>query len=177
MFDITACELQSDILAPFLFIIVLDHAMRQTILESVEELGFTIHHRKSRRHPKVALTDLDFADDISLLTGEIEQAQKLLECVERECKKVGLIINAKKKCLSINFSPPGSQWYVSHRSSLYSELKVRFFRGTVAPILLYGCKAWALTQAMEHSLDRTYTRMLCMVLNIHWSSHTSINVW
>jgi hypothetical protein len=70
---------------------------------------FTIHPRKSCRHQKVALTDYHFADDISHLSDEIEQAQKLLSCVERECKKVGLIINAKKtKCMSINIENPPS---------------------------------------------------------------------
>jgi len=55
---------------------------------------------------------------------------------------------------------------------LSKELKVRFFKGTVESILLYGCEAWALTEAMKHSLDGTYTRMLRKALNIHWSSHT-----
>ena len=58
------------------------------------------------------------------------------------------------------------------RYSLSKELKVRFFKGTVESILLCGCEAWALTEAMEHSLDGTYTRMLRKALNIHWSSHT-----
>ena len=107
LFDITAGVLQGDTLAPFLFIIVLDHAMRQAISGREEELGFTIHPRKSRRHPKVVLTDLDFADDISLLSDKIEQVQKLLTSVETACKKVGLGINAKKtKGLPINIEDP-----------------------------------------------------------------------
>jgi len=81
--------------------------MRQAISGREEELGFTIHPRKSRRYPKVVLTDLDFADDISLLSDEIKQAQKLLTSVERECKKVGFAINAKKtKGLPINIEDP-----------------------------------------------------------------------
>ena len=109
MFEITAGVLQGDTLAPFLFIIVLDYAMRQAISGKEEELGFTLHPRKSRRHPKVVLTDLDFADDIALLSDEIEQAQELLSRVESECKKVGLCINAKKtKALAINITDPPS---------------------------------------------------------------------
>ena len=81
--------------------------MRQAISGREEELGFTIHPRKYRRHPKVALTDLDFADDISLLSDKTEQAQKLLTSVETVCKKVGLGINAKKtKGLPINIEDP-----------------------------------------------------------------------
>ena len=96
MFDITTGVLQGDTLAPFLFIIVLDYAMSKAMAGKEEELGFTITPRRSRRHPKVVLADLDFADDIALLSDEIAQAQELLLTVEKECKKVGLVLNAKK---------------------------------------------------------------------------------
>ena len=42
------------------------------------------------------LTDLDFADDIALLSYQMEEAQQLLTRVETECNKVGLHRNAKK---------------------------------------------------------------------------------
>lgn len=42
MFDITTGVLQGDTLAPFLFIIVLDYAMRKAMAGKEEELGFTI---------------------------------------------------------------------------------------------------------------------------------------
>ena len=44
----------------------------------------------------VMLSDLDFADDIALLSNQIREAQELLDRVETECKKVGLHLNAKK---------------------------------------------------------------------------------
>ena len=103
LFDITAGVLQGDTLAPFLSIIVLDYALRQAIGDSEEELGFTLTPRRSRRHPTVSLADLDFADNISLLSNQIEQAQELLIRVERSCMKVGLGLNAKKtKFLAYN---------------------------------------------------------------------------
>ena len=74
MFDITTGVLQGDTLAPFLFIIVLHYAMRKAMAGKEEELGFTITPRRSRRHPKDVLADLDFADDIALLSDEIAQA-------------------------------------------------------------------------------------------------------
>ena len=107
MFDITTVVLQGDTLAPFLFIIVLDYAMRKAMAGKEEELGFTITPRRSRRHPKVVLADLDFADDIALLSDEIAQAQELLLTVEKECKKVGLVLNAKKtKSVAYNIDDP-----------------------------------------------------------------------
>ena len=103
MFDITGGVLQGDTLAPFLFVIVLDYALRKALDGKENDLGFTITPRRSRRHPKEAIADLDFADDISLLSDEIEEAQQLLYSVERECKKVGLGLNGPKtKYLAYN---------------------------------------------------------------------------
>ena len=96
LFDIIAGVLQGDTLAPYLFAIVLDYVMRQAISGREEELGFELERRRSRRHPPVVVTDLDFADDIALLCEEIRQAQELLNRVEVEAAKVGLHVNAKK---------------------------------------------------------------------------------
>ena len=61
-----------------------------------EKRSFTLHCRKSRRCPAVSITDLDFADNIALLSNEIHQAQQLLRELEVEAAKVGLHVNAKK---------------------------------------------------------------------------------
>ena len=95
-FRIHAGVLQGDTLAPFLFIIALDYALRKAISGREEELGFTLTRRRSRRHPAAVLTDLDYADDICLVSKEVERAQELLSRVETECAKVGLRLNAKK---------------------------------------------------------------------------------
>ena len=95
-FDILAGVMQGDTLAPFLFVIVLDYALRKAINGREQDLGLTITPRRTRRHPAVVLTDLDYADDISLLSNHMEQAQELLSRVESECAKVGLRLNAKK---------------------------------------------------------------------------------
>ena len=95
-FDIQTGVLQGDTLAPFLFIIVLDYALRRAIKGRELELGFTITPRRSTRHPAETLTDLDYADDICLLSNNVRQAQDLLTRVELECAKVGLMLNAKK---------------------------------------------------------------------------------
>ncbi|KAJ8351951.1 hypothetical protein SKAU_G00234270 [Synaphobranchus kaupii] len=81
-FDIFAGVLQGDTLASFLFII------------------------RSRRFPAVVLADLDYADDISLLSDRVEQAQELLTRVETECAKIGLWLNAKKtEVITYNILP------------------------------------------------------------------------
>ena len=70
-FNIQSGVLQGDTLAPFLFIIVLDYALRQAIQGRERELGFTITPRRSTRHPAETLTDLDYTDDICLLSDSV----------------------------------------------------------------------------------------------------------
>ena len=65
-FQILARVLQGDTLAPFLFIIALDYALRCAINDREEELGFTLKRRASQRVSAKMITDLDFADGISL---------------------------------------------------------------------------------------------------------------
>ena len=71
MFDITAGVVQGDTLAPFLFIIVIDYALRKAMDGKEDDLRFTLTPRKSRRYPKEVLADLDVANDIALLSDEI----------------------------------------------------------------------------------------------------------
>lgn len=60
IFSITAGLLKDDMLASFLFVIVLDYALRQAVAGEGRGLGFTITHR----HPKEVLTDLKFEGNI-----------------------------------------------------------------------------------------------------------------
>ncbi len=53
-------------LAAYLFVIVLDYALRQAIDRREKELGFQLVRRQSRRKGPVAVTEIDFADDIAL---------------------------------------------------------------------------------------------------------------
>lgn len=103
VFEILTGVLQGDTLAPYLFVIVLNYALREAIEGKEEELGFQLERRRSRGIGPKVLTDLDFADDIALLSEEIQQAQELLFRVERSVAKVGLAMNAgKTKVMSFN---------------------------------------------------------------------------
>lgn len=61
-----------------------------------EELGFTIIQRKSRRNPSITETDLDFANDIALLSNGVDQVQKPLTLTESQSEKAGQQLNPKK---------------------------------------------------------------------------------
>ena len=57
------------------------------------------------------------------------------------------------------------------KSSLSDDLKRRFFRAVVEPVLLYGSTTWTLLKSHIKSLDGTYTRMLRAILNKSWKEH------
>ncbi|CAF0980581.1 unnamed protein product [Brachionus calyciflorus] len=98
-FKISSGVLQGDVLAPSLFIIVLDYVMRK----SERDFGFITHPRKSQRHQQRLLNDLDYAVDIALLERSLEEAQKQLNETCRNAKEVGLEINVTKtKVMVIN---------------------------------------------------------------------------
>lgn len=78
MFSLKTCILQGDTLAPYLFVIAFGYALWKAINGHEEELGFTIHPRWRRRVGPVMITNLDFADYITLLSDSVNQAQELL---------------------------------------------------------------------------------------------------
>ena len=92
-FAVDTVVLQGGPLAPFLFIICLDYALRSAITDSD---SLTLEGRRSSRHPAVVLADLDYADGIALLENTIKSAQDLLNRVEKACQDVGLFPNAPK---------------------------------------------------------------------------------
>lgn len=91
-FDITTGVLQGDVLAPFLFILVIDYVMRNC--ESTH--GFTYKPGSTTRHPPHLINDLDFADDIVLLENLISIANDQIQKLNDEALKIGLEINIDK---------------------------------------------------------------------------------
>ena len=95
-FDILAGIFQGDTLAPFLFIIVLDYALKEAFKLADTECGIIIEPRKGHRHPEIKIKDLAYADDIALLNKSLRLAENLLHCVEKSVMQVGLHLNASK---------------------------------------------------------------------------------
>ena len=56
-------------------------------------------------------------------------------------------------------------------SDLDNDFKLKIFKATVEPILLYGSETWTLSKKLEKRLDGTYTRLLMRVQNISWKTH------
>ena len=94
-FEILAGVLQGFILAPFLFIICLDYALR-TSVDIHNQLGLTLQTANGRRHPASKVTDADYADDLAFFSDTIQGAEKLLHHLEEASSNIGLRVNAKK---------------------------------------------------------------------------------
>ena len=80
-------------LAPFLFIICLDYALRTAISDSD---GLMLKHRRSRHYPAETLADLDYADDIALLERPSQPCTKglpgcgfILKCTKNQVHAPG----------------------------------------------------------------------------------------
>ena len=83
--------------------IVLDYVLRKTIVNNEKKFGFTSVKKQSRRIKPSVVTDCDFAEDIVLMSNEVNQAQTFLNELEKVAKKVGLHTNGEKnKFLSLN---------------------------------------------------------------------------
>ena len=85
-FNILACVLQGDTLAPYLFVIVIDYVTRTALQGRENKLGFQLRKRKSRTVPPITITDMDFADDIALVSEGIKEAQEMLTRIEKSAK-------------------------------------------------------------------------------------------
>ena len=73
-FSIVAGVLQGDALAPYLFIICLEH-----LLIKSKKTVFKLTKERSRRYPAKKINDANFTNDIALLANTPTKAETLLE--------------------------------------------------------------------------------------------------
>jgi hypothetical protein len=67
---------------------VLDFVLR-TALDSDPSRGIMIKKGTTRRIPNKYLTDLDFADDIALVSDNVENAQIMISLIEKVALRIG----------------------------------------------------------------------------------------
>ena len=90
-FEILAGVQQGDTLAPFLFIIFLDYALREA--SGKTHAGFMLTPQLSSRHLATYTTETDFADDLSLISDYLKEAHLLSLRLEVTAETVGLHVN------------------------------------------------------------------------------------
>ena len=91
-FNIVAGALQGDTLASYLFIICLDYGLR-TSIDLMKKKGFKLAKERSKRYLAQTITDMDYADDITLLANTPAQAKTLLHSLEQAASSIGLHVN------------------------------------------------------------------------------------
>ena len=85
--------LQGDTLSPYLFIMVIDRVLRRAQLD--ESWGYRVQTRR-RSLGDIYVTDLAFADDITLISSEFSYADLMLQAVAASGREAGLEINVEK---------------------------------------------------------------------------------
>ena len=87
--------LQDGVLAPYLFIVVIQWVMRTP---NIDDLGFTTHKHQSSKIPEKRVGDTEYIDDIGLLENAKDKAQKQLDALSR-------VICWQDKCALKNIKP------------------------------------------------------------------------
>ena len=70
--------------------------MRKSLTGREDKLGFQLKKRQSRRVPSIIVTDMDFEDDIALVSDGINEEEEMLRRVELSAKCIVLSMNTGK---------------------------------------------------------------------------------
>ena len=126
-FDLDVGVLQGDTLALYIFVLVIDWVMRNAIPDA--SLGFCIQERVRTRSrcttaPAFYLTDLDFADDIAVLSSIAANMQHWV-------LKVRLKINGPKTEFMVSgysdpLAPPANFFHLSSGLKLKRILDIKY---------------------------------------------------
>ena len=96
LFKTTTGILQGDTLAPYLFVIVVDYTLRQSV-DPLNGKRIDVKPTKTNREAAKYLTDLDYADDIALLSQLLQDGQELLLSLEEAASRFCLLLNSKRQ--------------------------------------------------------------------------------
>ena len=149
-FEVKSGVKQGCNMSGFLFLLVIDWVMRR----SVECTRTGIRWRLT-----TMLEDLDFADDLALISSTFTQIQSKINHLSSNGKGTGLKINTKKThggaeddikhCLGKATGAFNKLTKIWRSGQLSKNTKIRIFKSNVVAVLLYGCETWRMTKRDE----------------------------
>jgi Reverse transcriptase (RNA-dependent DNA polymerase) len=160
--DLSIGVLQGNSLAPYLLVIVVDYVMRVAL--AGQSLGLKIINKVETttriKTPAKYITDLDFADDIMLISDDAINSQKQLDSVDIMARKVGSKINrAKTEFMMVgNWASP-----IEFRVSTGSIQLVKDFK---------YLGSWLLNSTKDFEIRKTLAWKACIRLVKIWKSHS-----
>ena len=169
-FEVSTGVLQGDVLAPFLFIILVDFLMKKATAD--HDSGVVTHPRRSGRYPAKVLNDLDFADDIALLESSKPSLQIYGEPVNHVTdfkylgSKMASAASDFKRRKSVAWSAFWKLERLWRSTQLPISAKVNLFYTACVTILLYGCESWVLSQDMESKNNSFATSCYSIILDV-----------
>jgi ribonuclease HI len=95
LFDILTGTLQWDVLAPFVFIMVLDRVLNKALDEQPGGITIVRGNGTSTRSDTFGafLTDINYADDLAILAKSTEQLEHMLRRIQAAAREVNLQVN------------------------------------------------------------------------------------
>ena len=177
---------QGDSLSPVLFIIYLEHALKDARL-----LLATPSHQYHQEIPN----ELAYADDVDFIGQEYADINSIQQTLERhnlkvnadkteftliskkedswrKVKKVGSLIGDEEDVQRRQHLSTVALNKLNHLWAKGSKLKIatrlKLYKSLVKSILLYNCGNWALTKTQEEKINAFHRRQLRRILNIRY---------
>ena len=178
---------QGDGLSPVLFIIYLEHALRE-VRPSIQQ------------NIQMPMSEIAYADDVDFVDSDFIDVNKVQNILERhnlfvnsdkterttvteandewrKVKKVGSLLGSKediknrKHLATIAMNKLMQVWI--RKDKLKTKTKVKLYNALVKSVLLYNCGTWALTKTEELKLDAFHRKQLRILLGIRYPTKIS----
>ena len=103
-FSVSVCVKQGCVLAPILFNLFFDAVIRIAINDHRPGVGLSLSYlldadlvgNRKKLTSEVSVSDLEYADDMALVSDSYDGLTTLLESLDSKCRHMGLTINCKK---------------------------------------------------------------------------------
>ena len=143
----------------------------QKLLSSLEEAAAEVELLINQKKTKYMCICADSAPETSVRVrkGEIDQ-------VDDFCYLGSNVRNSERDMKvrkALTWTAADEMWRIWKSPVITRQLKIRLFKATVEPVILYGSQCLLLTAEQNKFLDGTYTRLLRKVTDTHYSEHVT----